>query len=535
MEKAVQSRPLSSLFDAVATRRRDRVALIDRGVSLTFWELADAVAEARAAFAANGVGPGVLLAVVISPGATQTTAVLAGLSAGALVCALDPAVPGKVLGAQLDACGAVAVAVAEDVPGGSQKLSAAGAKFHLATETARSMQLLIAPDKDSAPGFLPSGLLTLTSGTSGEPKLVVQSQWGLLRAIRLTQLLRLEALGDTSEAMADTNAAVFAQTMGAMEAEPLGLAFLGGMPPTTIAGVTVLFQALLSGECAVLEPFFEPARFLDLVESCRVTNLGLSPFMGQRLLRAAHASPRHTDSLLLVGLGGGPAPADLVADLEAELGCTVTVGYGSTELGGLALMARVTDPIETRSTTVGRPLTGILAKIVDRHGQPRRDGEIGELVIRSPSCCVGYLSPDGRVQPAVGRSGWYRTGDRALRRRDGNFEVCGRLTDLVLRGGRKLDPTLIEQVLERHPAVARAGVVGVPSRLLGEEDTLAFIVQSGTAAVSPVELRRWCREELGEPYVPRRITTLADLPLTVDGAIRRQELRQLGLSVIERG
>jgi long-chain acyl-CoA synthetase len=136
---------------------------------------------------------------------------------------------------------------------------------------------------------------------------------------------------------------------------------------------------------------------------------------------------------------------------------------------------------------------------------------------------TGYLE-NGRVVAGTD-GGWFRTGDVATLDVDGNVSICGRADGLILRGGMKIDPAEIEQVIEMHPAIRKAAVVGVPSRVAGEQDIHAYFegpaFDADRAGPDSPELREWCRRRLQPNQIPRSFHLLEEIPTKEDGSIRR--------------
>jgi acyl-CoA synthetase (AMP-forming)/AMP-acid ligase II len=121
--------------------------------------------------------------------------------------------------------------------------------------------------------------------------------------------------------------------------------------------------------------------------------------------------------------------------------------------------------------------------------------------------------------------GWFRTGDRARQRSDGTIELHGRISELIIRGGRNIDPIQIEHVLESHDSIECAFVYGAPSRIAGEQDVHAAIVPRREVSIDVPALRRFCAETLPSQSVPSRFRTVRDLPRAGDGSIRRLDAR----------
>jgi acyl-CoA synthetase (AMP-forming)/AMP-acid ligase II len=354
-------------------------------------------------------------------------------------------------------------------------------------------------------------MIVSTAGTTGTPKAVVHTHETLGAAVRAVQLLRAEAMGEPVRVAADGEE--LAQALdAAATAGALGLVYGTTMPLSTIAGITVALQALLGGERLVLTGS-DPRGVLEAIDRSRITNISLSPALARLLVRVARRERRvDATTLLLAGIGSGSVPRELPAELERVLGCPAAIGYGMTETGGPITMGRVADAADIRHGTVGRPVPGT---------EVRTDTETGELMVRSPSLCAGYFLSGGVRDIRV--DGWFRTGDRAVVRGDGAVALDGRVDALIIRGGRNIDPVVIEHALESHPAVARAAALAVPSPTsAGEHDIWSLVVLETPAGEHA--LRAHCYDRLGASYTPQHIVPVDTLPCAADGGIRRHEL-----------
>ncbi len=355
---------------------------------------------------------------------------------------------------------------------------------------------------------LPPGSVCLsTAGTSGEPKRIVHDDASLAHAIYQLQRLRAEMLPSTP--IEDD---VASQLQATASGPNLGLTYLGGMPIWTVAGLTIAFQALCCGDHIVLHNGFSLERLANDIDAHCVTNLSLAPFMAQQLVRLLRRESRSTgDSLLHVGIGGGLAPAAIAADLEDTLAAAVTVGYGATEAGGPISISRLNDSREVRHGTVGRALPGVEVAL---------DEDI--VRVRSRSLALGYVRSNG-IERFTDADGWWKTGDRGYSGTDGNIVITGRADDLIIRGGKNIDPVQLERALERHPMVEIAAVLSRPGRVGSESDIYALLVCSDQPTRgSIIEV---CRAN--DQTVPQRLLRVPTLPLTDDGVPRRRMLDEL--------
>jgi|GEM_PF-1936346 len=370
---------------------------------------------------------------------------------------------------------------------------------------------------DSIEGF---ALVLRTSGTTGEPKFVIHDDRSLAANLILTASVEDElhergglhpsAPTDSLQQLADR--------------APHGLRFLSGMPLSSIAGVSMLMRSIAMGEQFVVPSSLEAHDLWSSAIVLGVTNAGLPPISALRFAGFGRDRLRPRPGFLHVGIGGAFADPSLVAGLENSLECLVTVGYGSTELGGVAIMSRPWDPADERHGTIGRPLRGVEIELRGIEG----DGGT-ELVVKSPSIARGIIQNDELVE----LDEWFPTGDLADQTESDALVIAGRSDFMILRGGHRIDPARIEAVIERHPLINRAGVTSRPSRIPGNMDIIAYVSLHRTMRSTEVpdeivtEIRRRCIGELPTHEVPRRFVTVADIPLASDFSVNRAHLRDL--------
>jgi long-chain acyl-CoA synthetase len=215
---------------------------------------------------------------------------------------------------------------------------------------------------------------------------------------------------------------------------------------------------------------------------------------------------------------------------RAAFGCDVVHGYGLTEsTAALSVMAPEEyhgDPAATSSRlrSVGRALPSTELRIVDDQDRPLPPGQVGEIVARGPQLMRGYWRrPEATAETL--RGGWLHTGDVGSLDADGFLYIHDRLKDVIVTGGLKVYPQMVEQVLSGHPAVAEAAVVGVPDERWGES-VRAVVVPKAGAAPSEAELIRFCRERLGGFQCPKSVDLVAELPRTATGKVLKRNLRE---------
>jgi len=276
---------------------------------------------------------------------------------------------------------------------------------------------------------LTSGLtmLCLTSGSTGEPKIVAHSAVSLLAGLMATMQVQAEEMGSPVEPLLVALRDGDVDRAGdGLSRSRLGLRFMSSSPIATMAGWTVAQRALLTGECLVIADGVTPDLLLAAVAHERVNCVSLTPFLAQRIARLRHLQPVDTNSLITVGIGGGPSEPKVVQKVEETLGSTVIVGYGSTETAGPVVMARPSDTCQLRWNTVGRPLPHVRCSI-GRSGHLGTGGQ-GELLVTATSMMLGYW-PDGlRSWSGASQDPVWHTGDLAEISDEGYVRIVGRIS-----------------------------------------------------------------------------------------------------------
>jgi acyl-coenzyme A synthetase/AMP-(fatty) acid ligase len=206
-----------------------------------------------------------------------------------------------------------------------------------------------------------------------------------------------------------------------------------------------------------------------------------------------------------------------------RFGVGVLNGYGQTELGGEVVGWSADDWRRfgaTKLGAVGRPHASVRLRVRDDAGTELATGELGELEIRPVS---GLPGDNPALEGRVTDDGWLRTGDLAIIDEDGFVWIEGRVSAMINRGGLKVFPDEVEEVLRSHPAVAEAGVFAVPDDRLGEVPA-AYVVAARDQAIDGDELAEWCRTRLAPYKVPVGIRTIDVLPRNEIGKLLRAPL-----------
>ncbi len=284
-----------------------------------------------------------------------------------------------------------------------------------------------------------------------------------------------------------------------------------------VHGAAMVFPA----EC------FQPCSTLEAIENEHCTALYGVPTMFIAMLEHEDCPRRNLSSLRTGIMAGSPCPIETMKRVTQEMAAReITIGYGQTEASPLITQTRTDDPIELRVGTVGRPIPGVEAKIVDvETGEDLSDGKQGELCGRGHGVMIGYYNMPDKTAEAIDTDGWLHTGDLAMREANGYYRITGRLRDMIIRGGENIYPREVEERLYQHPAVVDVQVVGVPDRRLGEE-VLAWVKLKSGHQVTEDELREFCRKSLAHFKAPRYWKFVDSFPTTVTGKIQKYKIRE---------
>ena len=286
------------------------------------------------------------------------------------------------------------------------------------------------------------------------------------------------------------------------------------------------------GGVHVMLPRFDAGEVLRLIEVERVTRLFVVPTMARSILDHPTLAGRDVSSLLQVSIGGAPAGPELVAEIEARLGCECICGYGMTE-SSPTLTRSLDKPGEPKSlqhrTTTGLPILGVDVRVFDDNDVevPWDGTTVGEIVARSNHVMIGYWNRPAETAEAL-RDGWLRTGDLAVVDADGYLTIVDRKKDVIVSGGENIASVEVEKAIASHPAVAEVAVVGVPDERWGEVPRAFVALKDGvTEAPSEQDIIDWVRERLAHFKAPKSVIFLDALPQGGTGKIQKTQLREM--------
>ena len=346
-----------------------------------------------------------------------------------------------------------------------------------------------APQRDGSD----TGVILYTSGTSGDPKGVC---------------LSFENLSANCRACVEH---------ARMNPEQVFLSLLPQFHSFGLTALTIL--PLTLGATVHYLPRFSPVTVVNTIAERKVSVFIAVASMFSALIRAKRADREALASLELIISGGEPLPPSVAQAFEEKFGKPIFEGYGLTETSPVASLNM---PWGSRPGSVGKPLPGITIKAVGPQGEELAGGEDGELLISGHCIMQGYYNRPKETAEAV-RDGWLHTGDIGRVDGEGFVYITGRAKEMMIIGGENVYPREIENVLESHPAVAEAAVIGVRDDVRGELP-MGFVILKDGVATDETALREHCRAHLAGFKVPRVITIADELPRGATGKILKRAL-----------
>src|SRR6185369_14334600 len=289
--------------------------------------------------------------------------------------------------------------------------------------------------------------------------------------------------------------------------------------PLNSLGAGMLTGRLAHQWTEILLERFEPRSFLSAIEHHRVSTLVMMPSMGEALVALPELDRYDLSSLRYVGFTGAHVPAPLLARLATVLPVAPAVAYGMTETGG----AVAASGLSSKPGSAGHIAKHVDVRIVGEDGQDLADGEVGEILVRTPWMGAGYYGQPEETAAAFA-DGWLRTGDLGFIDDDRELFIVGRRKDLIIQSGVKIHPNDVAEVIRRMPGAGECAVVGVPHAVLGEE-VVACIVRQPDATITGDQVLAHCRAHLDARKVPARVWFCEELPKTASGKVTPQQLR----------
>ncbi|HEV8446391.1 MAG TPA: acyl--CoA ligase [Gemmatimonadaceae bacterium] len=504
----------STIQDLLKAGRDDATALgSPGGVPLTYRALRAHVADVVRALNAQGIGANDRVGIVLDNGPEMAAAFL-GIGSAATAAPLNPSYRAEefefyltdlnaklLVAAQSKDSPAIGVAqklgvpIARLVPTPEKGAGSFGLEFDEARARSDAKPRAATPD-DIA-------LVLHTSGTTSRPKIVPLAHKNI--AASASNIRRTLSL----------------------TANDRGLVI---MPLFHIHGLIAALSAPLSaGGEVCCSPGFNALKFFSWFSDVRPTWYTGVPTMHQAILLRAANNPDSLKGhrLRFIRSSSSALPPTVISELERVFGVPVVEAYGMTEATH-QMASNPLPPGKRKPGTVG-PSGGPEIRVVDETGTTVPTGSPGEIVIRGPNVMREYEN-NPKANADAFYDGWFRTGDQGVMDEDGYVAIVGRLKEIINRGGEKISPREVDEIIMEHPAVHQCVTFAMPHEMLGEDVAAAIVLKQGSQATDR-ELRDFASSRLAPFKVPRKILILTEIPVGATGKLQRIGLAQkLGLS-----
>lgn len=506
-----QGRSISKVLERGA-KTACAIAAPDGVPPLSYAKLLDLTSKTQQVLNAVGIGRGDRVAIVL-PNGPEMAAAFVSIAASATTAPLNPSYRAEEFEFYLGDVKAKAMVLeaGSDSPARPIAQKLAIPILELKPQRTEGAGYFSITPLDGVRGHLARGgfaesddeaLVLHTSGTTSRPKIVPLLQRNVLAS---------------------------AEHIGATLALTPEDVCLNIMPLFHIHGlIAATLSSLVAGAQVCCTPGFNALKFFGWLDEVRPTWYTCVPTMHQAILGRADRNREvlARSRLRFIRSSSASLPAQVMIELEKTFGVPVIESYGMTE----AAHQMASNPLPPRPRKPGS--VGIAAgpevAILDEAGELLECGNIGEVAIRGPNVTPGYeANPEANSKAFT--NGWFRTGDQGVLDDEGYLRLTGRLKELINRGGEKISPLEVDEVLMDHPAVAQVITFGVPHDKLGEDIAAAVVLRDGQTATER-ELRDFAATRLADFKVPRKILILGEIPKGATGKLQRIGLAsKLGL------
>ena len=477
----------------IAPAERTAIILPEAGIRVTYQQLRDQVKAMADALAAIGIRPGDRVATSLPNGLPTIVSFLAASIAGT-AAPLNPAYREEEVSFYLDDTSARILLCPPDGAADARKAAEARNVPVYSLEQDNNGFVRIAGASKGMTAAAPSpdsvALILHTSGSTGRPKRV--------------PIMHRNITASTANIVAHYG----------LSPDDVALCV---MPLFHVHGlVASTLSTLRSGGTVVVPSKFNPLSFWRTVRDTNATWYSAVPTIHSLLLsRAGDERPAGAEGLRFIRSCSASLPPDMMAQMERVFGVPVLEAYGMTEASH-QMCSNPQPPRERKPGSVG-PGTGVNVSIMDEAGNHLPAGTRGEVVIQGPNVVSGYENnPEANAKSFT--SGWFRTGDQGVLDEQGYLTLTGRIKELINRGGEKIGPREIDEVLLLHPAVAEAVAFGVPHPTWGEEVAAAVVLKE---PVSESSILGFCKERLADFKCPKKIYITKAIPRGATGKLQR--------------
>ncbi|MGH7824571.1 MAG: class I adenylate-forming enzyme family protein [Candidatus Binatia bacterium] len=483
------------MFTTVAAGNSNRIAIVEGEAAVTYGQLEKRILAFAAQLYDAGVRPGDRVAMLLPNGSTFITNYFAALSLGAIVVPLNDQYQETELSRFLKETGASYIITSQSFGGLCQevlRLHETSCRILFvenhthASASGTSADFRVKTDPDAPVMY------QFSSGSTGRPKRISRTHRNLL--------FELNSLKQTLELTHEDQ-------------------FLGVTPFSHVNGLMrSMMASIRAGATLYPAAKFDRQAVANMIEKHKISVFVGVPFMFGVLAKTNFPRQPDFSSLRLCISASAPLPAKLNRQFHDRFGLYVRQLYGSTETGTISV--DLSANIEKSLESVGHPIAGVHVEVYDETGRPAGINDIGEVAVRSPAAIARYDGSDAPNQESF-RNGYFFTGDLGRKDENGLLYLVGRKKLFINKGGYKINPREIEELLESYPKVEEAVVVGLPTSF-GDERLKAMIVLNGSCTEE--EIIEHCRGKIADFKVPSLIEFRERFPKSPTGKIRRELL-----------
>ncbi len=304
-----------------------------------------------------------------------------------------------------------------------------------------------------------------------------------------------------------------------------GKSSLLALPIFHIAGSLVALLSVLQGTRAVMLREIVPGELARVMAEQRVAYAFLTPTVIHMILGTSECAEADYSSLEQIFYGASPISEALLQRAMARFPCSFTQVYGMTEASGVVTCLPPEKHVAGKLLSCGQAISGVELRVIDAEGNDVKQGEVGEIAVRTPMVMRGYWKQPDATAAAITADGWYRTGDAGWMDADGDLFIYDRVKDMIVSGGENVYPAEVENAIDGHPHVSEVAVIGVPDEHWGEA-VKAIIVLRPDAPRDEASIIAWARERIGGFKVPKSVDFVETLPRNATGKVLRRALRE---------
>lgn len=309
------------------------------------------------------------------------------------------------------------------------------------------------------------------------------------------------------------------------------------VPMYHVAGMQAMLAAVYGGRTLIIMRQFEVKEWMKAVQQEKATRAMLVPTMLKRIVDDPDFGNYDLTSLQIITYGAAPMPLPVIKKaIELLPWVRFINAFGQTETASTIAFLGPEDHVLTGTkdeinkklkrltASIGKPLADVEVKIVDENENILGPNQVGEILVRGPRVMSGYWKDEQKTAQVITRDGWLRTSDRGYIDEEGYIFLAGRSDDIIIRGGENISPAEVESVLDLHPDIEEAVVIGIPDPEWGQEPRAIVVLKKGSKTTMD-DIIEYCRSKLAGFKRPRSVVFVDALPRSAVGKVLRNELR----------